>query len=301
MTENILLIEGKQELLGEVQELWQKLNMHHMENTQYFKKKYQENSFEKRKKPLLEKSATGDIQVLIAKDQATDTKAGYCISTVTAEGIGELDSIYVEKEYRRLGVGDMLMTASMKWLESKAPKEIVLTVAGGNEKALDFYKRYGFYTTATKLAKVNEKTVPEGKNFGRYFISADKSLLHLDDIVALISKSYWAPDRSREDHITSIENSICFGVYDGDKQIGFARIITDYATQAYLADVIIDENYRGQGIGKALVGFIMEYKPLQKVKSWSLLTKDAHTLYEKFGYGYLEDPKRYMRRSGFTL
>lgn len=146
-----------------------------------------------------------------------------------------------------------------------------------------------------------DKSNVSGRSFGDYFISADKSLLNLEDIIALIKKSYWAADRSREDHITCIENSICFGVYDGRKQIGYARIVTDYATQAYLADVMVDEDYRGKGIGKALVGFIMEYPPLQKVKSWSLLTKDAQTLYEKFGFTYLEDPKRYMRRSGLGL
>lgn len=301
MNRDIYLIEGQQELLGEVKELWEKLNIHHMESTKHFKKKYLENSFDKRKKSLLEKSAGGQMQVLIAKDRADDKKVGYCISTLNSDGEGEVDSLFVEKEYRRLKVGDMLMTAAIKWLEEKSAKAIVLTVAGGNEKALDFYKRFGFYTASIKLAKVDEKPICEGQSFGDYFISADKCLLCLEDIIAMLNKSYWAPDRSREAHITSIENSICFGVYDGKKQIGFARIITDYATQAYLADVIIDENYRGQGIGKALVGFIMEYQPLQKVKSWSLLTKDAQTLYEKFGYGYLEDPKRYMRKSGLNL
>lgn len=301
MSQNIVLTEGGQELLEDIRELWQSLNMHHLESTEHFKKKYQENSFDKRKKSLTDKSAAGEIQVLIAKDQENGRKVGYCVSTLSAEDVGEIDSLYVEKEQRRLGVGVILMTAALKWLEERTPKEIVLTVAGGNEKVLDFYKRFGFYTASIKLAKADEDHICEGKSFGDYFISADKSLLCLDDIISLISKSYWAPERSREAHIACIENSLCFGVYNGKKQIGFARILTDYVTQAYLADVIIDESYRGKGIGKAMVGFIMEYPPLQKVKSWSLLTKDAQTLYEKFGFTYLEDPKRYMRRSGYQL
>lgn len=129
-----------------------------------------------------------------------------------------------------------------------------------------------------------------------YKISTDKSMLKIDDIAALLSKSYWASDRSREKIVRSIENSLCFGVYHKEKQIGFARIITDYATHAYLCDVIVDEEYRGQGIGKALVAYIMEYPELQDVKSICLLTNDAHKLYEKYGFANLDDPSRFMMK-----
>ncbi len=133
-------------------------------------------------------------------------------------------------------------------------------------------------------------------NFKDFIISADKSMLKIDDIVSLLGTSYWASHRSREKIIKSIENSLCFGVYDEEKQIGFARMITDYATHAYLCDVIVDEEYRGQGIGKALLTYIMECPELRGVNSMCLLTNDAHKLYEKFGFANMENPGKFMMK-----
>jgi len=132
--------------------------------------------------------------------------------------------------------------------------------------------------------------------FKEFVISTDKSMLKIHDIVVMLRKSYWAADRSEEIIIKSIENSLCFGVYHGDKQISFGRMITDYSTFAYLCDVIIDEEYRGQGIGKALVSYIIEYPELQEVKTMLLITSDAHKLYEKYGFANLENPSKLMIR-----
>jgi ribosomal protein S18 acetylase RimI-like enzyme len=119
-------------------------------------------------------------------------------------------------------------------------------------------------------------------------------MIKFEDVFELLRKSYWATARSKEIIIKSIENSFCFGVYDKDKQIGFARMITDYATYAYLCDVIIDEEYRGQGIGKALVGYIMERPELVDVRSMWLSTSDAHKLYEKYGFEGVNDTSKLM-------
>lgn len=127
-----------------------------------------------------------------------------------------------------------------------------------------------------------------------FIISTDKSLIRLEDVFELLRKSYWATARSHEIIIKSIENSFCFGVYHNEKQIAFARMITDYATYAYLCDVIVDEEYRGQGIGKELVGFIIEHPELKDVKSLWLQTSDAHTLYEKYGYERVNDTSKLM-------
>jgi GNAT superfamily N-acetyltransferase len=132
--------------------------------------------------------------------------------------------------------------------------------------------------------------------FKEFVISADKSMLRIHDIVAMLRKSYWAAERSEEAIMKSIENSLCFGVYHGDKQISFGRMITDYSTFAYLCDVIINEEYRGQGIGKALVNYIIEYPALQEVKTMLLTTSDAHKLYEKYGFANLENPSKLMIR-----
>jgi|GEM_PF-93722 len=293
MESNFVIQEGHVELLGEVKELWQKLNSHHLNGTDYFKEKFQNNTFEKRMKSLTEKALEGDIQVLVIKDTDKDCKIGYCVSTFNADGTGEIDSLYVEQEYRKLHLGDELMKAALKWLESKEPKEIILSVAGGNEKVLDFYKKYGFQTAAVKMTKV------QGQQDGftaykDYKISAEKSMLKLGDIVRLLGASYWASQRSKEKIIRSIENSLCFGVYHENKQIAFARMITDYATFAYLCDVIVDEDYRGAGIGKALMDYIMEYPKLQNIRTLCLMTNDAHKLYEKYGFSNMDDPSRFM-------
>lgn len=128
--------------------------------------------------------------------------------------------------------------------------------------------------------------------FDTYFISDDKSLLDLETIRGFLKRSYWASDRPYEITIKSVDNSHCYGAYDkNNRQIGFARVITDDATMFYICDVFIDEGYRGQGIGKALISRINSDHPgLTGV----LATKDAHTLYEQLGY--VRDAESYMKK-----
>lgn len=128
-----------------------------------------------------------------------------------------------------------------------------------------------------------------------YSISTDKSKLDVAAIHEyLCHRSYWAKGRSIERVKISIENSICFGMYDADDtMLGFARVVTDKVVFAYLMDLFIFEGYRGQGLGSALVRHIMEQPDLQ-VRLWFLATRDAHGLYEKFGFTVIPDPERYM-------
>src|SRR5689334_24705655 len=107
-----------------------------------------------------------------------------------------------------------------------------------------------------------------------FTISTDSDRLDLEVIYGYLSRSYWAAGRPRETVEKSIKHSLCFGVYDGSKQIGFARVITDFATFAYLADVFILEEYQGQGLGKWLVSVIMGHPDLQGLRRWSLATRD---------------------------
>ena len=130
--------------------------------------------------------------------------------------------------------------------------------------------------------------------FGEYKISDNKDLVSVDRVYDLLSKSYWANQRSKEKVERSIKNSICVGVYDKDIMIGFARIVTDYATMYWLCDVIIDEEYRGKGIGKKLIKHITEMEELKGMFG-ILATRDAHGLYEQ--YGFKREPANYMRRS----
>ena len=130
-----------------------------------------------------------------------------------------------------------------------------------------------------------------------FIISTDKSKLDIPLIHEFLDKkSYWANGRSLATVKKSIENSLCFGIYVNDKQVGFARVVTDLAVFAWLMDVFILEEYRKQGIGKLLVKTIVEYQELQGVHRWGLGTKDAHELYKKFGFNNLSKPENIMER-----
>jgi GNAT superfamily N-acetyltransferase len=131
---------------------------------------------------------------------------------------------------------------------------------------------------------------------GEYSISTDKTKLDLSVIHEFLSNSYWAAGRSIGTITRSIENSIPFGVYKGERQIGFARVITDYATFAWIADVFILEAFRGQGLSKWLMDVMISHPELQGFRRWVLATKDAHELYRKFGFSELKLPERWMER-----
>ena len=128
-----------------------------------------------------------------------------------------------------------------------------------------------------------------------YHISTNKEKLDIPFIHRFLSHSYWAEDIPVDMVKRSIDGYMNFGVYNGSRQIGFARVITDHATFGYLADVFIDENYRGLGLSKWLMQTIMAHPQLQGFRSWQLATRDAHGLYAQFGFKPLENPERIMR------
>jgi len=130
-----------------------------------------------------------------------------------------------------------------------------------------------------------------------YTISTDRSRLNIDLIHDFISNySYWGKGRAREVIVRSIENSMSFGLYHGDQQVGFARIVTDYGTFAWVADVFIVPEHRGRGLSKWLMEIIIAHPKLQGFRRWVLATKDAHGLYEQFGFIELLHPERWMER-----
>lgn len=131
-----------------------------------------------------------------------------------------------------------------------------------------------------------------------FTISTDRSRL---DVVAvhrfLVEESYWAKDRSFEQTTTAIENSICFGLYHDEKLIGFARVVSDKATFAYIGDVFVVDEFRGRGLSKWLMEVIVEFPELQGLRRWVLATKDAHGLYSQFDFTPLKFPERWMERA----
>ena len=131
---------------------------------------------------------------------------------------------------------------------------------------------------------------------GEYLISTDKSRLDLTLIHNILTKSYWAAGIPLEVVRRSIEHSLSFGLYKEEQQIGYARVITDYATFAYLGDVFILEPFRGQGLSKWLMEVIVTRPELQGFRRWILLTKDAHGLYKKVDFTGVATPERYMER-----
>lgn len=133
---------------------------------------------------------------------------------------------------------------------------------------------------------------------GSYMISTDKGKLDIALIHDYLSNhSYWAQGRTLDTVKRSIEGSLCFGMYSGNEQVAFARVITDHATFAYLADVFIVEQHRGKGLSKMLMKEIISHPGLQGLRRWMLGTKDAHTLYEQFGFSLVAQPERWMERS----
>ncbi|HTS45875.1 MAG TPA: GNAT family N-acetyltransferase [Puia sp.] len=138
-----------------------------------------------------------------------------------------------------------------------------------------------------------KNTLWEKDNFA---ISIDKYRLNTPYIHQFLSTSYWAENIPIETVRKSIEGSLCFGVYHGEKQIGFARVISDLATFAYLADVFIEEEYRGLGLGKRLMQVILSHPDLQGLRRFMLATRDAHGLYSQFGFVPLTKVDRWMQR-----
>jgi GNAT superfamily N-acetyltransferase len=132
---------------------------------------------------------------------------------------------------------------------------------------------------------------------GEYEIDTDKRRLDIASIHRFLStESYWAKNRTLEQTLTAIENSLCFGVYRAREQVGFTRVITDKATFAYVGDVYILEGHRGQGLSKWLMQTILEQPDTQHLRRWLLATRDAHGLYQQFGFAPLVSPERWMER-----
>ncbi len=129
-------------------------------------------------------------------------------------------------------------------------------------------------------------------------ISTERSLLQIDSIHRFLSQvSYWAAERTKEQTITAIENSICFGIYDGNEQVGFARVVSDCATFAYVGDVYVIGTHRGRGLSKWLMQTIIDHPELQGLRRWILATRDAHGLYSQFDFEPLRFPERWMERT----
>jgi GNAT superfamily N-acetyltransferase len=133
---------------------------------------------------------------------------------------------------------------------------------------------------------------------GEFVIDTDKDALQIEVIQSFLAdESYWARERTIEQTRRAIENSICFGLYSGNRQIGFARVVSDLATFAYLGDVFVLEGFRSRGLSKWLMETIVSHPDLQGLRRWLLATRDAHGLYEQYDFALLKFPERWMERT----
>ena len=129
---------------------------------------------------------------------------------------------------------------------------------------------------------------------GAYRISTDPRRIDLEAVHAFLTRSYWANGIAKEIVARAISASLCFGLLKSNRQIGFARVVTDRATFGYLCDVYVLEEYRGQGLGKWLIEELLSHPDLQGLRRFILVTSDGHGLYKQFGFGPLEKPHGYM-------
>ena len=134
------------------------------------------------------------------------------------------------------------------------------------------------------------------KHRDQFTISMDPSLLDMNAVYEFLSRSYWAQTRPHKYTDAAFANSLVFGVYEGSRQVGMARVVTDFCIVAYLCDVFIHEDFRGQGLGKWLMQSMFEYPGLKHVRRWLLTTDDAHGLYQQFDFTPLADPEKWMQR-----
>jgi len=136
---------------------------------------------------------------------------------------------------------------------------------------------------------------------GQYLVSTDPRRLDLEVVHGFLTTSYWAAGIRLELVQRSIEHSLPFGLYAGERQVGFARVITDFTTFAYVADVFILGAYRGQGLGRWLMECVVAHPHLQALRRWTLFTRDAHGLYEQVGFTRASAPERLMERTFPTI
>jgi ribosomal protein S18 acetylase RimI-like enzyme len=150
----INFIDTDEKDLDLIAPLWEKLKEHHTNRAhEVFKEQFGSMTFQERRQDLLRKSRNGFMLVSLVKDRSTDTLLGYCVSTISENKTGEVESIYVEKGHRRRGIGEKLMERALAWFDDHAVDRKVIAVAGGNEEVFPFYRKYGFYPRVTILTK----------------------------------------------------------------------------------------------------------------------------------------------------
>ncbi|MEL7670875.1 GNAT family N-acetyltransferase [Methanobacterium sp.] len=153
---DISYMELDEDRIDLIKALWEKLRDHHRDLSPYFPERYAEFTFQERREDLLEKSEKGILRIDAAYNEATEQYIGYCISSISDEKIGEVDSLYLDKKYRSSGIGDALMKRSLDWMDQNGVETKRIMVAAGNENTLVFYSRYKFFPKHIILEQSNK-------------------------------------------------------------------------------------------------------------------------------------------------
>lgn len=229
---------------------------------------------------------------------------GFVIVSVAGGFTPHIRSIAMKPEYRNRGLGTK-MIRSVEQIYAQQYEHIFICVSSFNEKAKKLYLSLG-YEIAGELKDYVIKGHSEWMLWKPLSaspheppaVSTRKDLLNVDFIYNHLKNSYWARNVTKEDVIGRIMNSLCFGIFIQGRQIGFARVVTDYFSFAYLADVFVEENERHKGYSLLLLDHIFNYPELTGIK-WLLATMDAHGLYKKYEFTEIANPERFMGKNGW--
>lgn len=220
-------------------------------------------------------------------------------------GVMELRKMYLHIDHRGRGLGKLLLDEALTEARGRGCVRITLETAAVLREAVALYQRAGFRRSpfAPHVCRCDfamELELPFERSRDAFTVSTDLNRFDLERIHQLLSATYWATGIPEEVVARSLANSLSFGLFDGPQQIGLARVVTDRATYAYLCDVIVDEAYRGRGLGRWLVECVLAHPELQRVRRFQLVTRDMHPLYLPLGFRPPDHPEWHLeiRRPG---
>lgn len=243
--------------------------------------------------------------------------AGFVVLSMHGELGGYIKSVAVRQDDRGRGIGSRLI----EFAEARIRREhanVLICASSFNPRARALYERLGYQVVGeltdyvarghsewlmrkswSPIVEFVRAPEPEFEQWerGDYTISTDASRLDPDVIHGFLTRSYWSPGIEMKTVVSAMAHSLNFGLFAAEGQVGFARVVSDYTTYAYLADVFVLEEHRGRGLGKWLVETVLRHPRLQGLRSWNLKTRDAQGLYRQLGFESITDSSA-MRRPG---
>jgi ribosomal protein S18 acetylase RimI-like enzyme len=293
--------------LDRIEPLWLKLIEHHKEHSLHFKTRYEHASFDTRKKVLLAKSEFHPLHIQLALQK--NDLAGYCVSSVTAEGEGEVDSILVEEFYRRQGIGDCFIRESLLWMDSLQARRKIVSVAGGNKDVFGFYHRYDFFPTAIQMAQAaGEKTINVDTTVPSNLRTSEGGAAELDLIQPLWEKLsrfegnmsarlkeyfYHRPFSKKKADILKTTASGALKIdlvrpSESDQVVAYCISTVSKTKIGSIESIYLEPEYRKQGLGRILFQRSLDWMQnlgIEKRQLWVVYENEsAIRFYHLFGF-----------------